>query len=212
MQFRRYVASVDQHDPQQVDRLGAALGTLIAEVATSKQEFLVNAAERDGFSFADGVFRPAETARRSFSISRLEDAATLDHRSRRLHLLASESPAAAVAGATELVESVCRTVLHLAGKPAPGKTTGLVELATSTLAALALVPAGGDGARKAATAVRTSLERLSAVVAGLGELRNGLSPRDARLAVGAAVTFACFVVETCAERGGEPTLRCDRSG
>src|ERR1700694_2918564 len=56
-QFRRYVAAVNQHDPRQRDRLGVALGALVAEVAESKQEFLVRAAARDGFVFADGVFR-----------------------------------------------------------------------------------------------------------------------------------------------------------
>ena len=60
-QFRRYLASVDQHDPRQLNRLGDALGALIAEVAESKVEFLVKAADSDGFFFADGVFRPART-------------------------------------------------------------------------------------------------------------------------------------------------------
>jgi hypothetical protein len=64
VQFRRYVASVDQDDPQQLDRLGDVLGALIEEVATSKKSFLVTAAERDGFIFADGVFRPTGTARK----------------------------------------------------------------------------------------------------------------------------------------------------
>lgn len=61
-QFRRYVTGVNQDDPRQRDRLGVALGALIAEVAASKQEFLVRAAERDGFVFADGVFRWSENA------------------------------------------------------------------------------------------------------------------------------------------------------
>ena len=69
VQFRRYVASLDQADPQQLARLGAALGSLIDEVATSKQAFLVEAAERDGFSFGDGVFRPAATGRKSFAFA-----------------------------------------------------------------------------------------------------------------------------------------------
>jgi alkylation response protein AidB-like acyl-CoA dehydrogenase len=64
VQFRRYIASIDQRDPQQLHRLGEALGALIDEVAESKQEFLVKAAESDGFRFADGVFRPAAIAPR----------------------------------------------------------------------------------------------------------------------------------------------------
>jgi hypothetical protein len=198
-QFRRYVAGVDQHDSQQLERLGAALGALIEEVAASKQDFLVKAAERDGFFFAAGVFTPAGTAPSSFAVTRVEDLAFIDDRGRRLHLLANDSPTDAIGGAKELVESVCRTVLRLIGEPAPGKTAALVDIAKSTLKALELVPLGDD-AKKGAALVRRCLQRLSAVVASLGELREGLSPRDARLAVGAAVTFAAFVTETYVER------------
>jgi hypothetical protein len=212
-QFRRYVASVDQHDPQQLDRLCVALGALIEEVAASKVDFLVKAAELDGFSFADGVFRPAETAPSSFAVKRAEDLASIDDRGRRLHLLANESPADAVGGAKELVESVCRTVLRLIGKPAPAKTADLADIAKLTLADLELVPAGIDDATKRAAVTRRCLQQLGAVVASLDELRNvngsnrrrdgkwkGLSSRHARLAVGAAVTLAGFVAETYAER------------
>lgn len=195
---------MDQHDSRQLERLGDALGALIEEVAASKQDFLVKAAERDGFIFADGVFRPAGTAPSSFVVTRVEDLAFIDDRGRRLHLLASDNPTDAIGGAKELVESVCRTVLRLIGEPAPRKTAGLVDIAKSTLEALELVPAGIDDAKKGAAVVRKCLQQLSAVVTSLGELRNiygsGLSPRHARLAVGAAVTFARFVAETYAER------------
>ncbi len=107
MQFRRYVAGVDQSDPKQRDRLGDALGALIDEVATSKQDFLVKAAERDGFIFADGVFRPAPRARRSD----------------------------AIAGAKQQVDAGCRTLLRLIGEPAPAKA-GLIEVVKATLKAL----------------------------------------------------------------------------
>jgi abortive infection Abi-like protein len=60
--------------------------------------------------------------------------------------------------------------------------------------------------KKGAAFVRKCLQQLSAVVASLGELRNlygsGLSRHHARLAVGAAVTFAGFVVETYVGRAG----------
>lgn len=192
-QFRRYIAGVDQHDPQQLDRLGAALGALIEEVAASKQDFLVKAAERDGFSFADGAFRPAGTAPSSFAVTRVEDLALIDDRGRRLHLLANDSPKDAIAGAKELVESVCRTVLRLIGEPAPGETAELVDITRSTLKGL-------ERTKEGAALVRRCLQQLGAVVASLGELRTGLSPRHARLAAGAAVTFAGFVAETYVER------------
>jgi hypothetical protein len=212
-QFRRYIVSVDQNDPQQLDRLADALGALIEEVATSKQDFLVKAAERDGFFFADGVFRPAGTVPSSFAVTRVEDLALIDDRGRRLHLLANDSPKDAIGGAEELVESVCRTVLRLIGEPAPRQTADLVDIAKSTLEALEVVPGGINDAKKSAAVVRRFLQQLGAVVASIGELRNvygsghgrdgkwkGLSPRHARLAVGAAVTFAGFIAETYVER------------
>ena len=200
-QFRRYVASVDQHDPQQLDRLAGALGALIAEVAVSKQDFLVKAAERDGFAFADGTFRPVETTPSSFAVTSLEDAAVIEDRSRRLRLLADESPDDAVGGAAELVESVCRTVLRLVGEPAP-KAAGLAAVVASTVSARAFAPEEGARAKKGADPVRRCLEQLGAVVVDLTGVRKGLSPRHARLAVGAAVTLAAFVTETYLQRGG----------
>jgi hypothetical protein len=205
-QFRRYVASVDQHDPRQLDRLGDALGALIEEVATSKEDFLVKAAERDGFFFADGVFRAAGSVAISFAVTRVEDLAFIDDRGGRLQLVANDNPKEAIDGAKELVESVCRTVLRLIGEPAPGKTDHLVDVTKLTLKALELVPAGIDDAKKDATVVRRCLQELGAVVASLGELRNLYgSPRRARLAIGAAVTLAGFVAETYVERAALKT-------
>jgi hypothetical protein len=211
-QFRRYVASVDQHDPQRLERLGDGLGALIKEVAASKQEFLVTAAERDGFFFADGVFRQAVRAPSAFAITRAEDLALIEDRGRRLYLLANDDPADAIGGAKELVESVCRTVVRLIGEPAPVRAQ-LVEIAEAALDALALVPAHGDETKAGDSLVRTCLQHLAAVVANLAELgtqygsnhrrdrkAERLSPRSARLAVGAAVAFAGCVAETYAER------------
>jgi hypothetical protein len=192
--FRRYVAGVDQHDPQQQHLLGAALGALIAEVAASKEEFLVKAAERDGFFFADGVFRPAGRARGSFAVTRVEDLASIGERTKQLQLLANESPKDAVAGANDLVESVCRTVLRTLGEPAPGKRANLVDVAKATLDNLELVPAAVDDAKKRVALVRRCLEQLVAVAAALGEWK-GLSSRHARLVVDAAGAFARFVAE-----------------
>ena len=202
-QFRRYVASVDQHDAQQLDRLGDALGALIAEAAASKQDFLVKAAERDGFCFANGVFRPAGTAPSSFAVTRVDELGSADDHGRRLRLLASDRPADAIAGAKELVESVCRTVLRDIGEPAPGKAADLVDIVTSALKALELAPAGRADAKKGAALVSRCLQQLGAIVASLGDgSSKSLSPRHARVAVGAAVTFAGFVAETYVERTG----------
>ena len=213
IRFRRYVAGVDQQDPHQVDRLGHALGALIDEVAASKTDFLVKAAERDGFFFVEGVFRPAGTAPRSFAVTSVDDLARIDDRGRLLHVLANDRPPDAIGGAEELIESVCRTVLRLIGEPAPAEAASFVEITESTLVALKLVPSESDDTEKDVALVHRSLQQLGAVVADLAELRSasgsyqgrdgggdGLLPRHARLAVGAAVTFAGFVAETCIEQ------------
>ncbi len=212
-QFRRYVASIDQRVPQQLARLGAALGAMMDEVATSKQDFLKQAAASDGFAFADGVFRPAPTSRASFAVASVAELASLDERAKRLQIVANETPGDAIAGATELLESVCRTVAQAIDKPVPADSTGLLKAIEWTLAALEPVPAGSADDKTHAGLVRKSAQQLGAVVAGLGESRSrqgdgrgragkqkGPSPRDARLALGAATTLAAFISETYAER------------
>jgi hypothetical protein len=207
-QFRRYVAGVDQRKPQQLERLGDALGALIAEVAASKVDFLVKAAQSDGFVFADGVFRPAGTAAGSFGVTRPEELASLDDRAKRLQLLAITRPRDAIAGAKELVASVCATVLRLLDGPASQTAADVAGIAEATLAALEPASARSDNAIADATAggdlIRGCLQHLSAVVASLSE--RGLSTRHAQLAVGAAVTLAGFVAETYLEPGGRDTL------
>jgi hypothetical protein len=187
VQFRRYVASIDQQNSKQLNQLGDVLGALIAEVAASKQDFLIKAAESDGFFFTNGVFRPA-AATQSFTLMRIEDLARIDDCGKRLRLIANDHPKDAIAGAMELVESVCRTVLQLSGeKKVLSKKAALTDIANSTLHALGLAAAGAS----------------SAAVASLGELRNAndsFSPRHARLAIGTAVAFASFVAETFMEK------------
>ena len=174
-----------------MNRLGDALGALIDAVAASKQDFLVKAAERDGFIFEGGVFRPADTVPSSFAVTRVEDLATIDDRRRRLHLIANNSRSEAVGGAKEALE---------------------------------VVPIDIDNAKEGVDLVSACLHQLCAVVVRLDEVRNvdGLpngrdgkrapTPRHARLAVGAAVTFACFVAETCLERTALRTVDGDENG
>jgi hypothetical protein len=197
-QFRRYVASVDQDEPQQLEQLGHALGSLIDEVAESKVDFLVKAAERDGFSLEGGVFRPAKLAPRSFAVTRVEDLTSIDDRGRRIALIANDRPKDAVDGAEELVQSVCRTILLAVGEPAPAKAADVVAIVKATLEAVELGPPGGADAKRRAALIRNCLRRLAQVVADLGGVR-GPSPRHARLAVGAAVALAGFIAEAHVE-------------
>lgn len=194
VQFRRYIAGVDQRDAQQLDRLGDALGALIAEVAGSKEAFLVQAAERDGFSFVDGAFRPADTTPSAFAVSRVEDLASIDDRGRRLDVLADDDPADAIGGAKELVESVCRTVLVALDAPSPPKTADLAGIVKATVGAFDRAAAGKGNAKEVATIVGGCLQQLGEIVASLDGLRSPTAGH-ARLAAGLAVSFARFVAD-----------------
>ena len=79
--------------------------------------------------------------------------------------------------------------------------------------ALGLIPESVPNSAKGAETIRRLLSNLGNVAQGLGELRNlygtghgktgnakGLSPRHAKLAVGAAATLATFLLETHSDR------------
>lgn len=198
--FRRYVASVDQSDAEQLQRLGRALGALIGEVAASKRDYLVTAAERDGFVFANGAFAPAVTGPGSFAVTRIEDVSAIDERARRLHLLANESPRDAVRGAVELVESICRVALLSIGEREPARAADLGEIVEAALGALENARVAGDDATNRTAAVRTALGQCGAAVARLGDVSDGLTPRHARFVTGAAAALGTFVAESYRER------------
>lgn len=218
--FRDYVASVDQNDFRAVERLAEALGWILEMIERGNPDSfqtLRHAAERDGFAYDAGRLRATRTAVTPFVAVNVEDLRAITDQAVRLHALANERPTDAIGGAKELVESVCKTVLRLSGEAVPGKGADLVEVAKAAMKALELVPAGVDEAKKGAEIVRKCLQQLGAVVASLGELRNlygsghgrdgkwrGLSPRHARLAVGAAITVAEFIAETYLERADAP--------
>jgi hypothetical protein len=120
-------------------------------------------------------------------VTRVEDFASIEDRGRRLQVLANDRPQVAIDGAKEIVESVCRTVLRLSGKPAPKKAAKLAEITRSTLEAIE-------------SAAAADLQQLGAVVARLGDLRDARDSDHARLAVGVAVAFAGFIAETYEKR------------
>jgi len=100
-----------------------------------------------------------------------------------------------------LVESVCRTVLRRLGEPARGGSE-LAVIAASTLEALHLVPAGADDERDdvALIAMLRVVRDFHESERGRDGVRLARAARHARLAIGAAVTFAGFIVETYLER------------
>src|SRR5690606_24554028 len=119
-----------------------------------------------------------------------------------------KDPALAIGTAKELVETTCKTILEDLGF-APSASLDAGDLVKVTLKQLKLLPDDIPDAAKGADAIRKTLRSLAALVQGLVETRNlygtghggsgrarGLTPRHARLMVGAATTLATFLFET----------------
>lgn len=118
------------------------------------------------------------------------------------------NPWDAIGKAKDLIEITCKTILHERGKPVTG-TPDVPTLSKLTLKELKLVPEGVAEAARGADVIKRLLSNLGTVGNGLAELRGlygtghgkyaeskGLTPRHARLAVGAAATLATFLFET----------------
>jgi hypothetical protein len=132
----------------------------------------------------------------------------------RMESAVDSDPELAIGTAKELVETVCKTVLD-ERREAYSKTTELPELVKQTAKILKLTPDDIPNNAKAAHTIKRLLSNLGAIPLGIAELRNqygtghgkragtkGLTPRHARLAVGAASTLAVFFIETHREADG----------
>ena len=127
---------------------------------------------------------------------------------RRMHQSVDTDPAVAIGTAKELIETCCKTILKERGKSLLG-TLDIPTLTKETLKELKLVPEGVDESAKGSKVIKTLLHNLGTIGNGLAELRGlygsghgkdghsvGLSPRHAKLAVGAAATLTNFLFET----------------
>lgn len=183
--------------------------------ANSEFKSLKKWIERDGFKYEDGRLTPAGNhqalAGISDAVSHL-DFPELHRQIERMNLAVEKDPTLAIGTAKELVESVCKTILterEISFSP----DADVPKLVKETRQALGLIPDAIPNSAKGADTIRRLLSNLGNVAQGLGELRNlygtghgkggsvrGLSPRHARLAVGAAGTLATFLFETHLER------------
>lgn len=131
----------------------------------------------------------------------------------RIEAAIDKDPALAIGTAKELVESCCKTILTERNCLPAGKPE-LPQLIKETLRELRLLPDDIPDSAKGAETIKRMLSNLGAIVSGLAEMRNlygsghgrhgrarGLSPRHAKLAVGAASSLALFLFETSRERG-----------
>lgn len=127
---------------------------------------------------------------------------------RRMESSVESDPSLAIGTAKELIETCCKTILSERGKILEG-TPDVSTLTKETLKALKLVPEGIPEAGRGSDVIKRVLSSLGQISNGLTELRNlygtghgkhgkapGLTPRHAKLAVGAAATLATFLFET----------------
>jgi hypothetical protein len=119
-----------------------------------------------------------------------------------------DDPALAIGTAKELIETTCKGILEQRGQTAV-PSWEMPDLAKATARSLGLVPEDVPSAERGSETLRALLGNLWSVAGRLAELRNlygtghgkhpsaqGLHPRHARLAVGAAAALVTFLFET----------------
>lgn len=133
---------------------------------------------------------------------------------RRMESAVESDPSLAIGTAKELIETCCKTILAERGKTVMGKPD-MPVLTKETLKELKLVPDGVPDSARGSEVIKRLLSNLGTIGNGLAELRGlygtghgqhgktvGLSPRHAKLAVGAAATLVTFLFETHLETKG----------
>ena len=126
----------------------------------------------------------------------------------RMEAAVLNDPSLAIGTAKELVETCCKTILSKRRVEVPSGDN-LPQLVKRTSKELKLTPDDIPEKARAVDTIRRLLSNLATITSGVAELRNaygtghgreafakGLSPRHAKLAVGAASTLAVFLVET----------------
>ncbi|CAM4114612.1 MULTISPECIES: abortive infection family protein [Flavobacterium] len=170
---------------------------------------------RDGFEFSNGEL---SSVGQIVNFEDLQNATDLLDKSHfqehidRIKKSITEDVGLAIGSTKELVESTLKTILNKS-KISFDKKDDIPKLLKSVQKALELVPDDVDDAKKGSDIIKILLSNLSQVVIKLTELRNlygtghgkenarkGLNERHAKLAVGAGITLATFLLETFEHR------------
>jgi len=165
---------------------------------------------REGYAYRGGVIVPTTAAARladAKAIAEQFDANHISDQIRRIEASIDSDPALAIGQAKELTESCFKTILGERGIDYDKED--LPQLGKLVFKALKLVPQDIPEAAKGAETIRRMLSNLATVVQGIAEIRSlygtghgrdgkakGVSPRHARLAVGAASTLVTFAFQT----------------
>lgn len=175
---------------------------------------LLNLIKREGFTYKNGKLAPgagvplADVKQHAIEF----DADYMARQVERIEASIETDPDQAIGSAKELIETCCKTILAEHDKPVSGRPE-IPELISMTLKELSLLPDDVRDQAKGAETIKKLLRTLGTIPQGLAELRNlygtghgkdgkfkGLTPRHARLAVGAARTVVSFLFESHRER------------
>jgi hypothetical protein len=129
-----------------------------------------------------------------------------------MNMAINNNPYESIGKAKELLETCCKTILNNKNVII-NNDWDIIKLTKETCSVLKLTPDNIDNSAKASDTIKKLLANLSVISQSMAELRNsygsghgkdakfrGLSPRHARLAVGASVTAVHFLWETFEEK------------
>jgi Abortive infection C-terminus len=180
--------------------------------AHEKADDLERLLRRDGYTFERGRLSSLSSIDLSdfAGTSKALDPETLREHIKRIEQSIDSDSGQAIGSAKELVESVAKAVLISYGDASEFDT--LQKLVTAARERLNLTVDDIPESARGAGSMKQILAGLAQIVGGTAELRNlygtghgrtrraGLTPRHARLVVGAAAMLARFLLETLEER------------
>lgn len=183
--------------------------------AARKFDTLLRCLRRDGFEWSNGRIVSTTATAQLHEVRdavALMQAPELARQLERLRESVDDDPALAIGTAKELLETACKTILEESGVQVQ-PDWDVPDLLKHTRKQLKLLPDDVPDVARGADTIKRLLSSLGQVGHGLAELRNlygsghgrsgrvrGLTPRHARLAVGAASTLVQFLFDTHMER------------
>lgn len=212
----QFYHSIDWSDSEAVDRfLSEVVQPVVARTASRHEPWAVQVVEEwsgllksDGYVLADGEIFRAPARSRVVGALTGQDIGSLTMMLRRIDRI-DEDPELAIGTAKEILEAIALSMIALSGQPPPPAGTDLPRLTKLATKPLGLLDSEVPDSKRGVDSIRSVLQGLAQVVHGTAELRNlygrghgrasassGITPRHARLVVGAAMTWSDFVVET----------------
>lgn len=218
----QYYAGVDWTNWMQVKSVLNVFADVLSDLSDTQDSFNVEFKQnwflkltklllKDGYKFENGKISKVGN---NANFEDFQNATSLLDRGHfqeyieRIKKSIDQDPSLAIGSTKELVESTLKTILNEMGLSF-NKNDDIPNLLKQVQKALDLVPDDVDDSKKGSDIIKVLLNNLGQVIVKIAELRNfygtghgkehvrkGLNERHARLAVGAGITLAAFLLET----------------